>query len=648
MLRIGLASAAVLSLATIGLAELSMPSVFSDHMVLQRGTAVNVFGKDKPGQKVTVRFGKQQKEAVTGADGRWLVKLDAMEAGGPFEMQVAGSNERAFNDVLVGDVWVCSGQSNMQFGVGGSVNAAAEIAAADKPRIRLLQIPNVHDLKPQEDVATQWAVCNPQTVAGFSAVGYFFGRDLNQQLDVPIGLINSSWGGTAVEAWTPREALIQLPGMADALASTTTDMAAAWVRHGQQMDAWLVSAGLPNEGGEKFKAGWADAGFDDAAWKTLTEPALWQSQGLAFNAAIWFRRAVEIPAGADLKDATLELGGVDDFDVTFVNGQQVGKTGGETPSFWQALRKYKLNDGVLKVGRNVITVRVLDIGGGGGFCGPAAAMKLSFGGQSIPLAGQWKYNLEREFVAPADVARPATPGTGNMATELYNAMIHPLIPYNIAGAIWYQGENNAGDPAGYRKLLPLMIGTWRERWGNDFPFLIVQLAGFMQNKEGAQGDPGWPTFRDVQRQIAQQTPRCGLALAIDIGDVVNIHPTNKQDVGKRLALQAMKVAYGRNVLASGPTFKTLKADGDRLIVSFDNVGGGLTAKNNDLAKNFAIQGKDGAWVWADARIDGETIVLSATGVTQPVAAQYAWQNTPPASLYNKEGLPAVPFRANLP
>ncbi len=640
-------AAAALWIATCGLAEVSLPSVFADHMVLQRGRQVNVFGKDNPRQKVTVRFGKQQKETQAGADGRWLVKLDALDAGGPFEMQVAGSSEREFKDVLVGEVWVCSGQSNMQFGTGGAVNGQAEIAAADHPKIRLMQIPNVRNLKPQDDVAAGWVVCSPQTVGGFSAVGYFFGRDLNQQLDIPIGLINSSWGGTSAEAWTPREELVTLPGMQAMLDAAGGDPGQAWAKHGQQMTAWLASVGMPNEGGEKLKAGWASAEFDDAAWKTMDEPSYWQANGLKINGALWFRRVVDVPAGMDLKSATLELGGVDDFDVTFVNGQEVGHTAGETPDFWQAQRKYKLTDGVLKAGKNVIAVRVLDIGGDGGFGGPANAMRIVAGEQSVPLAGAWKYEIERQFTDPGDKPRAAAPGGGNMATELYNAMIHPLIPYTIGGAIWYQGESNAGDPVGYGKLLPTMIQSWRARWGSEFPFLIVQLAGFMANGAGADDNPGWATFRDVQRQIAEQTPKCGLALAIDIGDVADIHPKNKQDVGKRLALQAMKVAYGKDIVASGPTLKSLKADGDKLIVSLSNVGGGLVAKNGPLLKDFAIQDKDGRWAWADAKIQGDTVVLSAADIASPMAVRYAWQNTPPAELYNKEGLPAVPFAAEL-
>ena len=652
MSRLGSAVAAVvLSLASVGLAEVSIPSVFSDHMVLQRGQKVNVFGKDNPGQKITVRIAQQQKETLAGNDGHWLLKLDAMEAGGPWELQVAGSSQRDYKDVLIGDVWVCSGQSNMQFGMSSVINAAQEIATADNPKIRLMQIPRVRNLQPQEDVSAEWVVCSPKTVASFSAVGYLFGRDLNQQLQVPIGLINSSWGGTAAEAWTPREQLITLPGMQGMLDTPKVSEKEAWAKHGQQMEKWLKSVGLAVEGGEKFKAGWAGMDFDDAAWKTMAEPSLWHDIGIVFNAMGWFRRVVDIPAGMDLKNATLELGAIDDFDVTFINGQEVGKTGGDVPNFWNVPRKYKLADGVLKPGRNVIAVRVLDIGGNGGFGGPAVAMKLTLGGEgkSLPLAGEWKYCVEQEFTIPADKPRPIVPATSNnMATELYNGMIHPLIPFNITGAIWYQGETNAGNPTGYHKLLPLMIQSWRDRWGSEFPFLIVQLAGYMNNGKSAAGDAGWPQFRDVQRQIAQETPKCGLALAIDIGDAADIHPKNKQDVGKRLALQALKVAYGKDVVASGPTCKSIKAEGSNLIVSFGDVGGGLVAKKGTLLHNFAIAGQDGRWAWADAKIQGDTIVLSSAEVAAPVAVRYAWQNTPPAELYNKEGLPAVPFEVKLP
>ena len=629
-------------------AELFMPSVFSDHMVLQRDTAIPVYGKDHPGQTVTVTFAGQTQTATVDAAGQWRVNLAPVGAGGPYTLTVAGSNRMEFQDVLTGDVWVCSGQSNMQFGLGSAVNGPAEIAAANYPRIRLLELPQVRNVAPQEDIAAAWTVCTPQSVGGFSAVGYFFGRDLFQELKVPIGLINSSWGGTAAEAWTPRETLVTFPGMKDMLGTTGENQADLWKKHAVLLNDWLDRIGIKNEPGAKFAEGFAKPSFDDGSWKNMRLPTLWQDAGLKINGVVWFRKSFDLPADFAGGPGALSLGAIDDLDCTFVNGQLVGRTHVDTPSFWTALRRYSIPAGLLKPGRNVVAVRAIDIGGSGGLTGPAGAMTLKVPNATVALEGNWKYAVENTLVIPANQPRPPEPGGNTMATELYNAMIHPLIPYAIRGVIWYQGCSNAGNPGFYRELLPAMIQSWRQRWGSDFPFLIVQLAGFMTDSGDPADNPGWAIFRDVQYQIAEQTPNCGLALAIDIGDPADIHPRNKQDVGKRLALQALQKTYGKAVAASGPTFKSLAADGAKLVITFDNLGGGLKAKDNSLATNFAIQGQDGKWAWADAAIAGDTVVVSSPTVAHPVAVRYAWQNSPKASLYNQAGLPAVPFQASVP
>jgi sialate O-acetylesterase len=629
-------------------ANLFMPSVFDDHMVLQRDTAIPVYGEDTPGQAVTVTFAGQTQTATADGTGKWRVNLAPVGAGGPYTLTVAGSDKKEFQDVLTGDVWVCSGQSNMQFTVSSAVNGPAEIAAANHPQIRLLGLPQVRNLTPQKNVSAAWVVCTPQNVGSFSAVGYFFGRELNRELNVPIGLINSSWGGTAAEAWTPRETLIAFPGMKEMLGGNGESQEEIWKKQAARLNSWLDSIGIKNEPGAKFAEGFANLDFDDAGWKEMSLPCLWEDAGLHLDGVVWFRKTFDLPADFAGGPATLTLGAIDDLDCTFINGQQVGRTHVDTPSFWAALRRYSIPAGVLKPGRNVVAVRAVDIGGGGGLTGPAGTLRLKTAASTLMLEGKWKYLVEQTVVIPADKPRPPEPGGNTMATELYNAMIHPLIPYAIRGVIWYQGCSNAGNPGFYRELLPAMIQAWRQRWGSDFPFLIVQLAGFMTDSGDPADNPGWAGFRDVQRQIAEQTPNCGLALAIDIGDPTDIHPRNKQDVGKRLALQALQKTYGKAVAAAGPTFKSLAADGGKLVLRFDNLGGGLKAKDNTLANNFAIQGEDGKWAWADAAIAGDTVVVSSPAVAQPVAVRYAWQNSPKASLYNQAGLPAVPFAAKLP
>ena len=627
-------------------AETFVPTVFSDHMVVQQNKPFCVFGKDNPGQQITIVFADRRASAKASADGAWRVAISPPPAGGPYEVSIEGSTTRTISDVLVGEVWLCSGQSNMQFALSGAINAQQEIAAADFPQIRLYNVPNVRSREERDDVSAKWQLCSPKTVSNFSAVGYFFGRQLHQDLKVPVGLINSSWGGTHAEAWTPREELSALPGMKEQLDGDNADQLLLWKEHGKALAKWMAGLGIVNDAGDK--AGWAAPGFDDGSWKTLALPAYWQRAGIAGNGLMWFRRSIEIPAGLDLSSgATLELGGIDDLDTTYINGQLVGKTDADVANFWSAPRKYTVPAGVLKPGSNTIAVRVVDIGGDGGFGGDDRSMRLTVGQTAIPLAGDWKYNWERQVVIPGDSGRPQAPAGDIMMTELYNAMIHPFEGFPIAGAIWYQGESNAGKTGAYKQLLSTMIGSWRKRWDDNFTFLIVQLAGWQSDTGRPDDAPGWAYFREVQEQIAETVPNAGMALAIDIGDSADIHPKNKQDVGKRLALQALKITYGRDVVAAGPKIASAKADGAKVILSFENVAGGLLARDNDLSKNFTVQDKRGTWAWADAKIVGEQIILSSPEVTSPVKVRYAWQNTPPASLYNKPGLPALPFQVDV-
>ena len=628
-------------------AEMFVPSIFTDHMVVQQKKPLSVFGKDAPGQKITVSFADRLATATTDASGKWRVLIAPPLAGGPYEVAISGSKTLTFSDVLVGEVWLCSGQSNMQFSIENSINGAEEMASADYPHIRLYNVPLVRNGEPQDDIEARWQVCSPKTINGFSAVGYFFGRQLQHDLKVPIGLINSSWGGSHAEAWTPREELLTLSGMQAQVDRKIEDILPLWREYGPVLDKWMKSAGVVNEGGEKEHDGWAKLSFDDSKWQTLALPTMWQDVGVPGNGIMWFRKIIEIPEGMDVtRNAMLELGGIDDLDTTFVNGKQVGRTGGDTPSFHVAARQYAVPQGVLKPGKNVIAVRVIDLGGNGGFTGPAMAMKLAAGEWQMPLSGEWKHAWEKEMTFPS--GRPNSPDTGDiMITELYNAMIHPFEGYPIAGAIWYQGESNVGKMQAYTQLLPTMIEAWRQRWDDNFTFLIVQLAGFQSDNGKPDDAPEWAAFREIQREIASTVPNAGLAVAIDIGDNTDIHPRNKQDVGRRLALQALKVTYEMDVVASGPTFAAAKVDGKKVTLSFDNVGGGLVAKEDSLANNFALQDKNGDWAWANARIVGDTVELSSPKISAPVKVRYAWQNSPPASLYNKAGLPAVPFSAEI-
>ena len=485
-------------------ADVKLPAIIGDNMVLQRAIDVPIWGWADAGEKVTVTMGDQSKSATACDKGKWMVRLDSMKEGGPTKMTVAGKNTITVENILIGDVWVCSGQSNMGFTVRSAINAEAEIASADYPEIRLFSVPLVGTQEPQYDCKGRWLVCSPETVANFTAVGYFFGRELYKNIKMPVGLINTSWGGSSCEAWVRRDLLEADPAYADLLSS--------FAKRCAEYDPEKAKANY-----EKQKARWKEA---------------------------------------------------------------VAKAKAE--------------------------------------------------GKPAPRAPR----------APRD------PRTGqHRPANLYNGMILPILPYAIRGAIWYQGESNAGRAYQYRDLFPKMIKNWRDDWAQgDFPFYFVQLANFMAVKP-EPAESAWAELREAQTMTLSH-PNTGQAVIIDIGEATDIHPKNKQDVGKRLALWALVKDYGRDLVYSGPMYKSMKKDGNKIVVSFDHVGGGLVAKGGDTLKGFAIAGDDKKFVWADAKIDGDKIVVSSPDVANPVAVRYAWADNPVCNLYNKEDLPACPFRTD--
>jgi sialate O-acetylesterase len=407
--------------------------------------------------------------------------------------------------------------------------------------------------------------------------------------------------------------------------------------------AW-VAAQVPAVN-EAAVARYAGVDASTAGWREMKLPTMWQTAGLDVNGIVWFRKEIDVPAAAAGQAATLSLGGVDDFDTTYVNGTKVGATGVEQENFWEFPRKYPVPAGLLKQGRNVITVRVADIGGAGGFTGPAAVMRLTMGHQSIPLDGAWKYDVEQAIDFAKLPPRPPMPllGNPNQSAVLYNGMIAPLVPYALRGAIWYQGEANTGRHAEYTELMRLLIEGWRKDFARgEFPFYIVQLANFME-RAPQPTDTNWAKLRDAQAQVTRTVPNTGLAVTIDIGDAKDIHPRNKADVGKRLAAIALANEYGQPVEYAGPTFERLAVEGSKIRVSFTHADG-LTA-GGGKPLGFAIAGEDGKFVWADAAIDGNSVVLSASGIDKPTAVRYAWGDNPEVNLRNAAGLPAVPFES---
>jgi sialate O-acetylesterase len=646
----------LLAIATLPLAaaELRLPAVFTDHGVLQRDRSLPVWGWADAGTTVTVSFDGATATATAGTDGRWSARLPAHPAGGPYQLAVstAAGASRTVSDLLVGEVWVCSGQSNMQMTVKSSDNAEQEIATADHPRIRLLTVPRIAKPEPVDDVQADWKVCSSDSVGTFSAAGYFFGRELEKTLAVPIGLIDSSWGGTPAEAWT-QMAWLERDAVLKPIAERWTDASkpANKEAYEKKQKEWQERSEFEDPGLAEAAKGWMAPGLTlDGEWKELALPGAIEAAGLQINGGIWFRKEVAIPAGWAGKELLLRLGAIDDFDTTWFDGQEVGSTGNQKPGWWTQNREYRVPATQVKEGRAVIAVRVWDRYLTGGFVGSAAQMTLApvdAPTAAVSLAGAWQYRIEVSKPEPTE-RPPVNPSAlHNAPGHLWHSMMRPLVPYGIRGAIWYQGESNAGRAQQYRTLLPAMIDSWRSAWAQgDLPFYIVSLANFRDRVEQPR-ENDWAELREAQDLTARSVRQAGLALAIDIGDIKDIHPKNKQEVGHRLALQALRQTYGKDIAAQGPVLAECVIDGAEVRLRFAELGGGLATSDGKPPRGFALAGADHVFQWAEqARIDGAWVVLKAASVPEPVAARYGWDINPDVNLMNQAGLPAVPFRTD--
>jgi sialate O-acetylesterase len=621
-------------------AEVAPNPLFSEHAVLQQGAPVPVWGTADPGEAVTVEIAGQTATAKAGADGKWLVRLPPLKAGGPFTLTISGTNKIVLGDVLVGEVWVAGGQSNMERHLGLAAgqqpiaNWQKEVATARFPQIRHFGVAQTQSFTPLEAVKGQWTVCSPETVKDFSAVGYFFGRDVHRARHVPVGLIHSSWGGTPAEAWTSQAGLRSLPDFAETEAQLKLIQAnpeAVRRQHEERLESWFRA----NDAGSARQGGWSLPGLDAGSWKTMTLPTLWEEAGEPdLNGVVWFRKTFQLPANTAPSAAELQLGMVDDVDTTWVNGEKVGFTYG-----YNLVRKYAVPAAVLRPGENVVAVRVLDTGGGGGIWGdqkPQLVLKGKDAGSPIDLSGPWQYRIGLDL---QNAPWPPSGITGdvNTPTVLYNGMIAPLLPYAIRGVIWYQGESNVQRPQQYRTLFPALIADWRRAWGQgDFPFLFVQIAPYRDMT---------PELREAQLVSWQHTPNTAMAVTIDCGDANDIHPNRKQPVGARLALAARSLAYGERVEYSGPVFESMTVAENKATLHFAHLGGGLVAKGGPL-KGFAIAGSDKVFFPAWAEIRGQTVVVTSHAVPKPVAVRYGWANVPTGNLFNQAGLPASPFRTD--
>jgi len=629
------------AVATAGISAELNP-LFQNNAVLQCDARVPVWGAARDGEKITVAFADQNVSTVA-TNGVWKIWLKPMKPDAmPQTLTVSGDTTSASTNVLVGDVWVAGGQSNMERQLGlragqqPIVNWEQEAANANYPEIRQFYVPETKSFTPQTTVKGDWSVCSPETVINFTAVGYFFARDLFQDRHVPIGIIFSSWGGTPAEAWTSEAGLQKLPDFAEALAGLkklAADPVLAERETKAKQDAWYQKV----DPGSKPGAAWSAADLATDDWKTMTLPTYWENAGYPdFDGVFWFRRTVELPANWDGGDVVLHLGAVDDNETTWVNGEQVGATMG-----WTVPRVYRVPGSLLKRGANIIAVRVLDTGGNGGLYGGGDVMRLLFNADgkanSLSLDGSWqcKQSVSLTTVGwpPSDFSQdPGAP------TVLHNGMIAPLLPYAMRGVIWYQGEANVGRERQYQTLFPALIADWRQAWGEgDFPFLFVQIAPFRYNT---------PEIREAQLLTLQRTKNTAMAVTIDCGDADDIHPSHKQPVGARLALAARALAYGEKIEYSGPLFDSMKVDGANAVLHFTHIGGGLVAKDGAL-KGFTIAGADKVFHPAQVKIVGETVVVSSPEVLKPAAVRYGWANVPEGNLFNHVGLPASPFRTDV-
>jgi sialate O-acetylesterase len=640
-------------------AELNVAPLVGEHMVVQRDRPLRVDGTAAPGEAVTATIAAAKAATKADANGRWSVTLPALTAGGPYTLKIRGAtNALTFADVWAGEVWVAAGQSNMEFPLQRS-KGGADQAALGCSGLRLFTVANAPAATPATKLGGEWRACDAANAAAFSAAAFHFGRELHRALGLPVGIIQAAVGGTPAEAWTPREALRAEPTLApmvEALDRAMTDTA-LHDELAKKLAGWEEKNFHQDQANRGEKAGWARAG--GGKWETMELPQLWENAGLPIDGAVWFRREVTVPETWLGGDLALSLGAVDDFDVTYWNGERVGATGADTPQYWSAPRHYKIPGRLVKAGRNVLAVRVFDHYGNGGFAGAPAQMDLrrvaGEGDQApVPLAGTWSYKVERKLKpAVADWnTRPKLLGTDDPTspTVLWNALVAPYAGRPIAGVIWYQGESNVERAAQYRTLFPLMIRAWRAAWNDSkLPFLFVQLPNFeeKQAKEPRQppGDSAWAELREAQA-LSLREPRTAMVVTLDIGDARDIHPREKQEVGRRLALAALKLVYGRDVIASGPTFAAAVRDGKTIKVRFTNVAGGLTTLDGAAPKGFLIAGADRIWKAAEARIEGGNVIVSNAEIADPVAVRYGWANDPAATLRSQADLPAGPFRSD--
>jgi sialate O-acetylesterase len=650
-------------------AAVTLPPIISDHAVLQKSAKTAVWGMADPSEKVTATLGAISGQATAGADGKWRITLDLSSSGpGPFNLVVEGTNKITVADVLVGEVWVASGQSNMEFPLKYSNNGGKEIAASADPLFRAFQVENKTSPVPLESAQGKWVVADPTVSGGFTAVGYYFCKKIEQETGEPVGLLQSRWGGTPIEAWISQDALNTVPDLKAGSAKNRGAYEGFQNRaqaYADAVQAWETkyNRALPEPADP---AAYAAPTIPTTDWKTVQLPGTLSAAGLPDAGAIWLRRTVTLPHDVSAGHPFLFLGSISGFDEVYWNGVKMAETTPLTGGI-KMIRRYYPN-ALLQDGDGVLAIRMAIPIGGAGLKGP-----LKWG--SLTLDGPWFAKVEKALPPATVEAQAAFPAATNpqprmqdTASYLFNGMIAPITAYSIRGAIWYQGESNADRAFQYRTALPLMIADWRSYWGEgDFPFYICQLANYLPRKP-APSESTWAELREAQAKTLS-VPNTGLAVLIDVGDVGNIHPHDKKTPGERLAAVALANTYGKTIPFAGPTLDSISIEGDSIRVHYTHVDGGLGAKElpaqyapssekptvmvpqeryapASQLEGFAVCGEDHVWKWADAKIDGTTVVVHAQDVPKPVAVRYAWADDPVCNLYNGAGFPAAPFRSD--
>jgi sialate O-acetylesterase len=619
-------------------AQITMPEVFGDHMVLQRDLDIPVWGNAPTRTAVIVEFNDMQVKTLADETGKWNVYLPKCNAGGPYKLIVYNpadpTHRIEFTDVLVGDVWLASGQSNMELQVQQANNAKIEISRADYPNIRFFNVPHRKSVKPETDIPGGiWKLCDSANIKTASAVAYYFARKIHKDMNVPVGIVQTTWGGTPVEAWTSRDMLLSSDITKKTVLINDSVTPKEFVKDSLDLIRFWDIVYKPKNKMDKIIP---NPSFDDSKWEELNMPRTIKHWRIPFyEGIVWLRKTVELPGEFAGKDLILSLGHPEMNYSLYFNGTEICRT------VWNAnpTHVYTIPAKLLKKAKNIITVRMSVLWGGGGFNPPAEEMYLTDGNGKIRIDGSWKYKKDLE---------PAIPKIHNYQyypSYMYNAMLHPIIPYGLKGILWYQGEANDTLAYNYRTLFPMMINDWRIRWKQAYlPFLYVQLPNY-KKRQIEPMESEWAELREAQG-MALALPNTAMACTIDLGVADNIHPTNKQDVGNRLALLAEKDVYSQTIVASGPFFAKYRIEGNSVILSFKLSGSSLKTKDNLAPREFTLAGVDKKFYRANAQLINNEVVISSKAVAHPVAIRYAWSDNPDVNLINVEGFPAVPFRTD--